>query len=228
MVVLLRDRRTHERLVTVQDGFGKPRRAAGEIDGGIVLVRDLDVGTPCGSGGDELVIALGKGGAILAHEEHAFDLVQLSEHGLHPAHELLAEHQHADVRKVQAILYLVRGVSVVEWDGDRARFQDAEIYGQPFQAVHEQHAHLLSPPEPVGKEEIGEFVRESVEFLPRHLSAVFLVRSDFHQGVVLPRELMFFLELGVDLHKADLIPVKLRISLQKPCDRHSGHFLSNL
>ena len=101
MVVLLRDRRTHERLVTVQDGFGEARRAAGEIDGGIVVVRDLDVGTPCGSGGDELVIALGKGGAILAHEEHALYLVQLSEHGLHPAHELLAEHQLTSARSRQ-------------------------------------------------------------------------------------------------------------------------------
>ncbi len=242
VVLLLRECCAHERLVTVQDGFGEARRAAGEIYRGIVLVRDLDIGAPCGSGGDELVIALRKGGAILAHKEHAFDLVQLSEDGLHSPDELLAEHKHADVRKVEAVFDLVCGISVIEGDGETARFQDAEIDGQPFQTVHEQHAHLLSPSEPVGEEKIGEFVRKSVELLPRHLSAVLLVRGDLDEGVVLPRELMFLFELGVDLDKTGLVAVELRIPFQKPCDRHifsvllhrrgaaprCGHFLSNL
>ena len=225
VMMLFRHGGAHQRLVAVEYRLRKTRRAAGKIYRRQIFVVQRDVGFFGGNTADEVVVTLRKRRALFAHEKHTFNLFELAEDGFHAPDELFAEHQHADVRKVKAIFYLFRRIAVVERHRKPARFQDAEINGQPFEAVHKQNADLLSPAQSARKQQIGKPVRQIVELFPSHFTAVFLVRSDLHQRVILPGELMFFFELGVYFDEARFIPVKVRVPLQKLCYRHNFPFI---
>ena len=220
MVFLLRYRRTHKRLVAVQNGFRKTCGAAGKINRGVILVAEHDIGTRGGSLLRQQFVTVRESRAILAHEKHCAHFVEFAEHRFHPADELLAEHQHGHVGEVEAIFDFVRGVAVVERHGDCARLEYAEIYRQPLQAIHKQNTHFLAALHAFGNQQVGKPVRSFVKLLPRHLAAVLLVRRDLDEGIILPRQRVFLLQFGIYLDKTHFVAEVVRIVHQKIRNRH--------
>ena len=80
-----------------------------------------------------------------------------------------AEHEEVGVALLNAVLDLLRGVAVVERYGDRARFQDSEVDGQPVKAVHQQNRDLFALFYSAREQQIGKPVRLYVKFAPGYL-----------------------------------------------------------
>ena len=142
-------------VVLEQDGLGEAGGAGGVVDGGLILVVDEHLWGHAGAVGGGPVIVLGEGRAGVPHEEEEHLLGDLGHDGLHTADELRAEEQHVHVGQLEAVVDLVGGIAEVQRHRDGPRLQDAEVDGQPLQAVHQQDGHLLPLPDAPAQEHIG-------------------------------------------------------------------------
>ena len=212
----------HEGAVIVEDGLREACGARGEVDCGVVVVVDLHGGGDGGAVVDHLIVAGGVGGAVslLAHEEEIGDTRQLGEDGVHPLGELRTEDQHTGVGQIQAVLDLVGGVAVVHGNHDGAGLEDAEVDGEPLQAVHEEDGYLIALFDAAGEEEVGEAVGADVEIPPGHLAAVALTLGGFDEIILTPGGVLFGLIGGVDLHQGDLLGVETGVFFQVFGDGH--------
>jgi len=142
VVFLLRDAGGGQRPVRVEDGFREARRAGGEVDGRVIFGFEMDGRGLKWAVGHELRRVLGEGRDIAADEEahpHAGEIVH---NGLEAGDELRPEHENLHVREVEAVADLLARVAEVERHRHAAGLEDAEVDGQPLEAVHEQNAHL--------------------------------------------------------------------------------------
>ena len=108
-------------------------------------------------------------GSAAVHEEARVDLRDPVDDGLDPADELGTEHQGVGLGQLEAVLDLLRGVAVVHGHRDRPGLEDAEVDGQPLEAVHEQDGDLVALAEPSLEQQVGEAVGRLVELPPGHL-----------------------------------------------------------
>ena len=171
VVRLLHAAGVHEGVVLQDDGLGEARRAGAEVDGGLVVVVEGYGGSARGAVAHEVAVGLREGGAVVAHVEAQPGAGNAVYDLLHAADELGAEDKGVGVGELEAVLYLVRGVSEVERHGEASGAQHAEVYGQPLKAVHEKDGHLVTLLEPAAEEEVREAVRLLVELAPRDLAA---------------------------------------------------------
>ena len=168
----------------------------------------------------QFTVALGKGGAVLAHIDHQAVLHDMLGNGLQTADELRAEHQHVHLRQVAAVLDLIGGVAEVQRHGQGAGLQDAEVDGQPFQAVHQQDGHLVALPDSAADEHVGKPVGLFVKHAPGDLPAIGRSLRGLDQGVFLPGHSPVVLLFRVQLHQGHFVPVQLPVALQVFCNRH--------
>ena len=222
VVVLLHLAGAHQRAVVVQYGLGEARGARGEVDGRVVRLGQLHRRRAGGAEGGQLHAVLGVGGRRgVAHEEQRFDLGQVAHDGVHAGNELRPEHQHLDVGKIQAVLNLVAGIAEVHGNGDAAGLEHAEVDGQPFQAVHQQDAHLGAPLDAPAEQQVGKAVGAAVKIPPAHLAAVGDAgMGAFDQIEVAPGDGVVPLVGGIDLHQRGLGTVQPGVSLQEIRDDH--------
>lgn len=142
VMVLLHLGRLGEAAMMMQDGLGKARRAAREVDGGVFVLVERDGGIGARAVGRELSVVLGEGRAVLAHVEEQPAMADVIDDFLDATGELRAEHEDIDIGLLDAVGDFLGGVSEVERYGRRAALEDAEVYGQPLEAVHEQDRDL--------------------------------------------------------------------------------------
>ena len=157
---------------------------------------------------------MAEGGAGVPHEEQQHLGGDLGDDVLHPADELRPEEQHVHVRLLQAVVDLVGGVAEVQGDGHRPGLQDAEVDGQPLQAVHQQDGHLLALLNAPAQEQVGHPVGLLVKDRPGDLPPVGGGGGGLDEGVLLPGHPPGLLYLGVDLHQGDLVAIELAVALQ--------------
>ncbi len=108
---------------------------------------------------------------------------------LHPAHELRSEDQGPRVGQLEAVLDLLRRVAEVQRDGDGPGLEDAEVDGQPLQAVHQEDGHLVALADAAAEQQVGEPVGGLVELAPRHLPAGEVEGIGLHELVLAPGDL---------------------------------------
>ena len=215
-----------EGAVPQEDGLGETGGAGGIVDGGLILVVNEDLGGHAGAVGRGPVVVLGEGGAAVPHEEEEPLPAQVVGDVLHPADELGSEEEHVGVGQLHAVVDLLRRVAEVQGNGHRPRLQNAEVDGQPLQAVHQQDGHLLALPDAPAPEQIGHPVGLLVKDRPGDLPAVGGGGGGLDEGVLLPGHPLLLMDLGVDLHQGDLVPVELAVALQQVGNGHVGTFLS--
>jgi len=201
--------------VVVQNGLGKAGGAGGEVDGGVVGIRQFNRRLTAGAVAHELVIPIGKIGAAAADVVVFADFGHPVPHRLHPVDELPPEHEQRRVREVDTVSDLLGCVAVIERDGQRAGFEGTEVNGQPFQAVHEKDGDLVALFYAVGHEEVGEAVGAPVKIFPRDLAPVGAVQIRLHQVEFLPVEFPALFVPGVYLYEGRLVSVELRVLFQK-------------
>ena len=207
-------------LVLEEDGLGEAGGAGGVVDGRVILILDEHLRGLTGAVGGGGVVVLGKGGAVLSHKEEQAAPGQGGRHVLHPADELRAEEEHIHVGQLDAVLDLLGSVAEVQRDGDGSGLQNAEIDGQPLQAVHQQDSHLVPLLHPAGEEHVGHPVGLLVEDAPGDLPAVGDGGCGLDELIFLPRDPVLFLDLRVDLHQGGLAAVELVIALQQVGNGH--------
>ena len=206
--------------VLMQDRLREARRAGGEIDRRIVVLVAGDGGSGRRTIGHEAVIAVGKLRYVGADVKEIFEKGQIEKDGLNTGRELGPENEHGNIRELGAVTDLIRGIAVVHRNCERAGLQNAEIYGQPFKAVHEQDRDFVAFFNAAGQEKIGEAVCLDIEFAPRHFPAVAFARSGFDQGKLTPGEIGVGLVRGIELYESDLVRVELRVSFEEFGDDH--------
>ena len=205
VVLLLHLGRLREAVVLEDDGLREAGRARGEVDGRVIVEADLDARGARRAVGDEGVVGLGEGRAVAAHVEAHPDLRHPLGDVLHAAGELGPEDEDGGVGEVEAVADLIGRVAVVEGDGHRAGAEDAEVDGEPLQAVHEEDGDLVALPHVPREEEVGEAVRLLVELRPRHLAAEGLDGARLDERILLPRRVAGFEFLRVDFDQGDLV-----------------------
>ena len=220
---------TDQRPVVVEDGLGEAGGAGGKIDGGLVLLGEGHRRRPGGAEAHQAQAVLGVDRASPAHKEEHPHPVQHPGDGVHPPDELRAEDQHLHIRQLQAVLNLLGGIPEVQGHGNAAGLEDAEIDREPFQAVHQQDAHLGPPLHPPAQQQVGEAVGLPVKVLPAHGPAVGGVRGGaFNEAGLPPGHRPVPLLRGVYLHQRRLRSVKPGVALQKLCNDHILPPLSRL
>ena len=228
VVVLLHPAGVDQGSVVMQNGLGEAGGAGGEVDGGVVLLVQGDGRMGRGAEAGEPDAVLGVAGAILADVEahpHAGDVVC---DGIHTADKLRTEDQDLHIRQLQTILDLVGGISEIHGHGHTAGLQDAEIDGQPLQAVHQQDGHLGALLQAAAEEQIGEPVGPAVKILPAQLPAVGGIRAAFDQIEVPPGHGLVPLLGGIDLHQGTFAAVKSGVSFQKVSNNHGKPLFSQI
>ena len=163
---------------------------------------------------------LGVAGAILADVEAHADTGDLILNGIHTADEFGAEDQHLHIRQLQAILDLVGGVTEIHGHGDAAGLEDAEIDGQPLQAVHQQDGDLGALLQTAAQQKVCKPVCPAVKILPAQLPAVGGIGGALDQVEVPPGHGLVPLLGGVDLHQGALAAVESGVSFQKVSNNH--------
>ena len=213
-VVSLLDLAAVDKAAVLQDDrLGEARRAGREVDRSVVVLRHLQGGRSRRAVGDEGAVRLRERRAVLADVEPRPDLRDAVDDLLDASGELGAEHQRARVRKLEAVLYLVRRVAEVERHGHAARLQDAEVDRQPLEAVHEEDGDLVAALVSAREEEVREPVGLLVEVAPSHVGAVRPVRGGLNK-LRLPPGLVPSVVRRVDLHKGDVARPLGRVALQ--------------
>ena len=129
MVVLLHLGGLGEAAMMVKDGLGKARRAAREVDGGVLVLVEGDGRIGARAIGGELAIVLREGRAVLPHVEEQPAMADLAGNLLDAAGELRAEHEYVDIGLLDAVGDLLGGIAEVERNGRRAALEYAEVYG---------------------------------------------------------------------------------------------------
>ena len=142
--------------------------------------------------------------------------------GLHPADELGTEDQGVGLGQLEAVLDLVGRVAVVHGNGDGARLEDAEVDGQPLDAVHQQDGDLVALADAAREEQVGEPVGRLVELPPGDLPAGGLHGFGLHELVLAPGDLARLAQFGIELHETDLVPVQRSVTRDEIGDQHGG------
>ena len=220
VVLLLHLRRLREAAVMMQDGLGKARRAAREVDGGVLVFRKRDHGVRTRAVGGELAVVLREGRAVLAHVEQQAMRLDGRDDLLDAPGELRAEDEDVDVGLVHAVLDFGRGVAEVERHDRGAAFEDAEVDGQPLEAVHEQDGDLVALLDATRDEQVGKAVALLVEDAPSDLAPVGLGLGALDEVVVAPGDVLGLADLRVDFDEGYLVAVCSCIAAQKIDNRH--------
>ena len=207
----------------MQDGLGKARGTAAEVDSSQIVVGEQDAGL---FGGEVVQMVFDVDGEIRADlpgEVHMAHTGQLIGDFLHTADEFLAEDELVHFRQIQAVLDLVSGVAVIQGHGDGAGLQHAEIDGQPFEAVHHEDGHLVALADPGVHEHVRESVRAFVELLPRDLAAVELRGIGFDKVEFQPAAFMFLAVDGIHFDQGNVVAVQPRVPCQIFGNGHKNH-----
>ena len=144
VVLLLHLRSLRETLMVVQDGLGEAGGATREVDGGVLVLRDRHKGVGAGHIGSELVVALGKGWAVVADIEQQAVLGNARLNLLDAAGELRAEDKDVDVGQIDAVLDLLGGIAEVERNHRCAALEHAKEDGQVLETVHKKDCDLVA------------------------------------------------------------------------------------
>ena len=184
----------------VQNGFGEACGSAGKIDRRVVLFGERNVGIQCRLICRQLLVALGKVGAIVSYVDPHSDVGVSFYVGFHAPDKFRSEHQMLGIRFFETVGNLVGGVAIVQRNGNGTRFEDTEVNGKPLQAVHEQDRYLGAFHNPSGKQKIGEAVGFFVKFLPGHLASS-TDSGGLRQSKFAPGFSAFSVGTGVDLHQ---------------------------
>ena len=224
MVLFLGDGRVHQRAVLVQNGLREAGRAGGEVDRGVVVVRERDARVAGGAVVHEFVVAVRPVGAVRADVVELFHLRQLVLDFVYAVDEFVPEDEQGAVREIDAVFDLVCSVAVVERHGERAGLEDAKVDRQPLKAVHQKDADLVALLDAVCQQEMREAVGAAVKVLPAQLAAVgVLLIVHLDEGIFLPRGLgLAVFVFGVDLDERGLVRPFARVALQKFCDWHDA------
>ena len=228
MVLLLHLRSLGQTPVLMEDGLGEAGGAGGEIDRAIVVVGDEDLGRRRGAIGRQLAITLGKGGAVVPYVDEQTALAELGLDALNTANELRAKDQNLNLGQVGAVLDLIGGIAEVEGDRQSARLQNAEVDGEPLQAVIHQNGNLVTLLHAPGNEHVGKTVGLLIEHIPGNLPSVGLVSGRLDQIILLPGHPAGLLDLRVQLNQSHFIAIELDVAFQKIDNRHVGTVLSQL
>ena len=173
-----------------------------------------------GAAGHQALVALGEGRAGAVDEEarpHPRDPV---DDGLDTSDELGTEDQGVGLGELEAVLDLVGGVAVVHGDSDGPRLEDAEVDGQPLDAVHQQDGDLVALADAAREEQVGEPVGRLVELPPGDLPPGGLHGFGLHQLVLAPGDLARLAQLGIELHETDLVSVQRSVTRDEIGDQH--------
>ena len=144
VVGLLRSRRVHESAVRVEYRFREARCSGGIVYRSVVGIRQLHSRRFRRAVVDEGVEAVGKGRAVAARIKPHFYSRDPFDDLLYSSRKLRAEHDVVAVRLIEAVFYLIGGVSEIQRNRNSARFEYSEISRQPFKAVHHQNCNLVA------------------------------------------------------------------------------------
>ena len=161
-----------KREMRVQDGLGEAGGAARVVDRAVLVEADGDARVVARAVARELEVVLGEVGAHAAHEEEQAVARDGTETILHAAHELGPEDQGVCLGLGEAVLDLGAGVAEVERHRHGAGLEDAEVDGQPFEAVVEQDGDLVALADAAREQQVGEAVGLLVEDAPGDLAAI--------------------------------------------------------
>ena len=219
--------RLQETPVAEQDGLREAGGAGGVVDGAVILVVHQHLGRGGGAVGSGAVVVLGKGGAGLTHKEQEALPSDRGDNVLHTADKLRAEEQHIGVGQLHTVLDLLGGIAEVQGYRHRSGLEDAEVDGQPLQAVHQQNGHLLALFQPSAQQQVGHPVGLLIKDGPGDLPAVGCGGGGLNERILLPGDPLGLLNLGVDLYQGDLVAVELAVALQQIGDRHGARSFQN-
>ena len=212
--------------VRVQDSLGEASSAGGEIDGGVVVFRKDDRGRGGGAVVHQLAVGFGKSRNVRAHEEHGAHAAKAAfgiEQGLDTAGELRAEDEHVHVGKVNAVGDFFGGVAEVQRHGKATGLEDAEVDGEPFEAVHQKDAHLGAALDAARKQEVGKAVGLGVELGPGHLAAIREVGAGvLDKAEVTPGDGIVAFLGGIDLHEGHFFAGQTGVFFKEVSDDHDG------
>ena len=216
----------HQRLVGVEYGLGEAGGAGGEVDGGVVVLVENHGRRGGGAVVHELAVRFREGGHVRTHEKQGARASQaafLVEQGLDAAREFRAEDEHLHVREVEAVGDLFGGVAEVQGHGEAAGLENAEIDGEPFEAVHQEYADLGAALHAAREQEVGKAVGLGVELGPGHLAAVREVGAGvLDKAEVAPGDGVVALFGGVDLHERHFVAGEACVLFKEVCDDHDG------
>ena len=199
--------RLRQAFVVVQDGLGEARGATAKVDGRVVVLKQRNLRVVAGAQRLKLAEALGPRGAVVAHVEQQAARLQLAHDALHTANELRPKQHHVGVGLLHAVENLVCRVAEVERYGRGARLQDAEVDGQPLDAVVQQDGHLVALAHAARDEQVGKAVCLLVEDRPRDFATVRLIVGRLNQIVLTPGDVTVFGHGRVDLYQRNLVGV---------------------
>ena len=147
----------------------------------------------------------------VAHGWNAVDYL------LDSARELGTEDESRRVGEREAVLYLVSRIAEVQRHGHAARLEDAEVDGQPLEAVHEEYRDLFAALVPSAQKEVREAVRLLVELAPRHLAPERLDGRALDERIFAPGGVAGLKLLRVYLDERDVVRPLRRIALKYLC-----------
>lgn len=165
-------------------------------------------------------VVLREARAAVADEEAQLDARYLVADVLDAADELGAEEERVDIRELEAVFNLLRGVAEVERHGYRAGLEYAEVDGQPFEAVHHEDGDLVALFDSAREQQVRAAVGLLVKDAPRYLAAVAFCRTGFYQFIFAPRDAADFLDFGVDFDERRLVAEFMRVPLKQVGNRH--------
>ena len=207
--------------VVVQDGFREACGAGGEVDCRIIRQIQGQIRGSTGAVGNQPVVVLRKGGTVFPNVEQQAFFADLRGNFLHSADKFRAEYQNIHLRKIHTVLDLVRSIAEVQGYRQGTGLENAEINGQPLQAVHQQDRHLVALLDAPGQQEIGKPICLFVEHAPGDLPPVVGHRCRLDQLVLLPGYPMDFLDIRVDLHQSCVLSVQDGVAFQYICNGHN-------
>ena len=191
--------------VLMQDCFGKPRGAGREVNGRVVLLRQLAGREDGAAFVDQLVQVIREGGAAGA-QVHQGNMGDRVGNFLYPADEFRPEDHHGAFGQVQAVFDFAGGVAEIHGHRQRPGFHDAEINGQPVDAVHQQDRHFAAGADAVGFQHVGHpvcfFVKDGPGDFPPVMPGA---DAGLHQFEFMPGDPAGLRLIGVDFHKGRVI-----------------------
>lgn len=158
MMVLFHLCRLGETAMMVEGWPWKARRAAREVDGGVLVFVEGDGRIGAWIVGRELTVVLGKGRAVLPHVEEQPAVGDLGGDLLDASGELGTEDEYVDVCLLDAVGDFLGGIAEIERNGSGPALEYAEVDGQPFKTVHEQDGDLVALLHATREKQVGEAV----------------------------------------------------------------------
>ena len=116
-------------------------------------------------------IVFSKGRAAVAYVEQKLYSVYLIAYFLDTSDKLVTEYERVRIGKLEAVFYLVRGISVVKRNSECTRLEYTEVYGKPFKAVHQKYSDLITLLNAAAQEQICAPVSLFFKNAPGNLTA---------------------------------------------------------